>query len=299
MQPGRAKAPLLRDIDKVIVTGASGFIGQHLVAHLEQIGRRVVPVSRTHGIDITRDRLPLEGVSHVFHLAGKTGVVEAWRSPIDYLETNAFGTARILEQCRGRCSVTFVSGYVYGTPKRLPIREQDPVDIQNPYALSKLLAEQMCEFYTRFYEIPVVALRLFNVYGPRQDTSFLIPGILKQILDPLQAEVRVQDLEPKRDYVYVSDAVAGIVMAAHAPAGSVFNIGYGTSYSVEEIIGRANRAAGVHKPYRSSGAKRPHEIDETCADISALRDAVGWRPKVSIDDGLRLTVESMIRACKR
>jgi nucleoside-diphosphate-sugar epimerase len=295
MQPGRAKAPLLRDIDKVIVTGASGFIGQHLVAHLEQIGRRVVPVSRTHGIDITRDRLPLEGVSHVFHLAGKTGVVEAWHSPLDYLETNAFGTARILEQCRGRCSVTFVSGYVYGTPKRLPIREQDPVDIQNPYALSKLLAEQMCEFYTRFYEIPVVALRLFNVYGPRQDTSFLIPGILKQILDPLQAEVRVQDLEPKRDYVYVSDAVEGIIMAPGAAAGSVFNIGYGTSYTVEEIIERASKAAGIHKPYCSSGQKRRHEIDNTLADTGAFRKAVGWRPKVSIDDGLRLMLESMHR----
>jgi nucleoside-diphosphate-sugar epimerase len=299
MQLGRAKEPVLRGMDKVIVTGASGFIGQHLVAHLEQSGRRVVTVSRAHGVDITRDKLPLEGVSHVFHLAGKTGVVEAWRSPIDYLETNAFGTARILEQCRGRCSVTFVSGYVYGTPKRLPIREQDPVEIQNPYALSKLLAERICEFYVRFYEIPVVALRLFNVYGPGQDTSFLIPGILQQILDPLQAEVRVQDLEPRRDYVYVSDAVAGIVMASNGPAGSVFNIGYGTSYSVEEIIGRASIAAGVHKPYRSSGAKRPHEIDETCADISALREAVGWRPKVSIDAGLRLTVESMMRACKR
>jgi nucleoside-diphosphate-sugar epimerase len=299
MEPARGNESVLEGIHKVLVTGASGFIGQHLVAHLNQIGKHVVPVSRAYGLDVTRDKLPLEGVGHVFHLAGKTGVVEAWRSPLSYLDTNTFGTARVLEQCRGRCSVTFVSGYVYGSPKRLPIREQDPVDIQNPYALSKLLAERICEFYARFYEVLVVALRLFNVYGPGQDPSFLIPFILEQILDPRQPEVRVQDLTPSRDYVYVSDAIEGIVMASHALAGSVFNIGYGTSYTVEQIIKRASTAAGIYKPYRSTGENRRHEIDRTRADISAFRKAVGWRPKVSIDDGLRLMIESMLRRCKQ
>ena len=299
MEPARGNESVLEGIHKVLVTGASGFIGQHLVAHLNQIGKHVVPVSRAYGLDVTRDKLPLEGVGHVFHLAGKTGVVEAWRSPLSYLDTNTFGTARVLEQCRGHCSVTFVSGYVYGSPKRLPIREQDPVDIQNPYALSKLLAEQTCEFYARFYEVPVVALRLFNVYGPGQDPSFLIPFILEQILDPRQPEVRVQDLKPSRDYVYVSDAVEGIVMASRALGGSVFNIGYGTSYTVEEIIKRASIAAGIYKPYRSTGEKRRHEIERTQADISAFRKAVGWRPKVSIDDGLRLMIERMLRRCKQ
>jgi len=299
MESDRGSESVLEGVHKVLVTGASGFIGQHLVAHLDQIGKHVVPVSRAYGLDVTRDKLPLEGVGHVFHLAGKTGVVEAWRSPLNYLDINTFGTARVLEQCRGHCSVTFVSGYVYGSPKRLPIREQDPVDIQNPYALSKLLAEQTCEFYARFYEVPVVALRLFNVYGPGQDPSFLIPFILEQILDPRQPEVRVQDLTPSRDYVYVSDAIEGIVMASHALAGSVFNIGYGTSYTVEQIIKRASTAAGIYKPYRSTGENRRHEIDRTRADISAFRKAVGWRPKVSIDDGLRLMIESMLRRCKQ
>jgi nucleoside-diphosphate-sugar epimerase len=299
MEPDRGNESVLEGIHKVLVTGASGFIGQHLVAHLNQIGKQVVPVSRAYGLDVTRDKLPLEGVGHVFHLAGKTGVVEAWRSPLNYLDTNTFGTARVLEQCRGRCPVTFVSGYVYGSAKRLPIREQDPVDIQNPYALSKLLAERICEFYARFYEVPVVALRLFNVYGPGQDPGFLIPFILEQILDPRQPEVRVQDLKPSRDYLYVSDAVEGIVMASHALGGSVFNIGYGTSYTVEEIIKRASIAAGISKPYRSSGEKRRHEIDRTPADISEFRKAVGWCPKVPIDDGLRLMIESMLRRCKQ
>src|SRR5262249_59357336 len=112
-----------------------------------------------------------------------------------------------------------------------PSREQDPVDIQNPYALSKLLAERICEFYARFYEVPVVTLRLFNVYGPGQDPSFLIPFILEQILDPRQPEVRVQDLKPSRDYVYVSDAIEAIVMPSQPLRPSVFNIGYATPYT--------------------------------------------------------------------
>jgi GDP-4-dehydro-6-deoxy-D-mannose reductase len=290
---------VLEGTHKVLVTGASGFIGRHLVAHLNQIGKHIVPVSRAYGLDVTRDKLPLDGVGHVFHLAGKTGVVEAWRSLLNYLDTNAFGTARVLEQCRGRCSVTFVSGYVYGSPKRVPIREQDAVDIQNPYALSKHLAEQICEFYARFYEVPVVTLRLFNVYGPGQDTRFLIPLIVQQILDPRQPEIRVQDLKPSRDYLYISDAVEAIIMASAAAPGTVFNIGYGASYSVEEIIKRASIAAGIYKPYRAIGEKRRQEIDSTRADASAFRKAVGWRPKVSIDDGLQLMIEGMLRRCKQ
>src|SRR5262249_56610967 len=107
-------------------------------------------------------------------------------------------------------------------------------------------------FYARFYEVPVVTLRLFNVYGPGQDPSFLIPFILEQILDPRQPEVRVQDLKPSRDYVYVSDAIEGIVMASQALGASVFNIGYGTSYTVEELIKRASTAARIYKHYRST-----------------------------------------------
>jgi nucleoside-diphosphate-sugar epimerase len=283
----------LQGIDKVLVTGASGFIGRHLVARLNHMGKRVVSVSRADGLDIARDNLPLEGVGHVFHLAAKIGVVDAWRSPLDYLNTNAFGTARIVEQCRGHCAVTMVSGYVYGNPKRVPVRETDPVDIQNPYALSKLLAEQICGFYARFFEVPVVALRLFNIYGPGQNRNFLIPYILEQILDPGQREVVVKDLEPSRDYLYVSDAVEAIIHATRAASGLIFNIGSGMTYNVEEIIERASVAAGIYKPYRSSGEKRPHEINRTCADISAFREAVNWGPKVSIDNGLRLIVDSM------
>jgi nucleoside-diphosphate-sugar epimerase len=121
----------------------------------------------------------------------------------------------------------------------------------------------------------------------------LIPSILGQILDPLQPEVRVKDLEPSRDYVYVSDAIQALLMTSRAAPGSVFNVGSGVSYTVEDIITRASAAAGIFKPYRATGERRTQEILHTCADISAIRQAVGWEPKVAFDEGLRLMIESM------
>jgi GDP-4-dehydro-6-deoxy-D-mannose reductase len=289
---------ILPGIDRVLVTGASGFIGRHLATRLESIGKAVVRVSRSLGIDITRDDLPMSGVGHVFHAAARTGVVDAWKDPLSYLDVNTFGTARVLEQCRYHGSgMTFIGGYVYGVPQRLPIRESDRVDANNPYALSKYLAEQVCSFYARAYGVPLVALRIFNVYGPGQDDSFLIPLVVRQILDPRCSEIEVMDLAPRRDYVYVSDAVDGILLSTRAPQGSAFNLGSGQAYSVEDIIKLASAAAGIHKSYREVGDRRRNETDCTIADIKGLSDAVGWFPRIPIDRGLSAVVDNMRSRC--
>jgi nucleoside-diphosphate-sugar epimerase len=289
---------ILPDIDRVLVTGASGFIGRHLATRLESVGKAVVRVSRRLGIDITRDDLPLNGVGHVFHAAARTGVGDAWQDPLGYLDVNTFGTARVLEQCRqSGCGMTFIGGYVYGVPQHLPIRESDRIDANNPYALSKYLAEQVCSFYARGYGVSVVALRIFNVYGPDQDDNFLIPFVVRQILDPSCSEIEVMDLSPSRDYVYISDAVDGILLSTRALQGSAFNLGSGQAYSVEEIIKRASTVAGIHKPYRERGDRRRNEIERTVADISSLYEAVGWVPRMSIDRGLSAVVQHMRSRC--
>jgi nucleoside-diphosphate-sugar epimerase len=287
-----ATAEILPNIDTVLVTGASGFVGRHLVSRLEAMGKTVVRVSLRDGVDVVHDTLPLDGVGHIFHAAGRTGVPGAWQDPAGYIEVNTLGTARILDQCRRHgCALTFLGAYVYGIPERLPIHETDRVDANNPYALSKYLAEVTCSFYARTFGLSVVMLRLFNIYGPGQSDDFLIPLIVRQILDPDCREIEVMDLTPSRDYVHIADAVEGILQSTRAEAGSVFNLGSGEAHSVEDIIRRASAAAGIEKPYRDKCIRRRNEVDNIVADISRLHEAVGWRPRISLDSGLRNLIE--------
>lgn len=279
---------------RVAVTGASGFIGHHLVQRLHAAGVEVLELSRSRGFDVCHDEIPLEGVDRVFHLAGLTGVPRAWEQPLDFFETNAFGTMRVLDQCRrSGCAITFLSAYVYGLPQHLPIAEDHPVTANNPYAFSKRVAEEVCGFFVQYYDVSCVTLRLFNTYGPGQSPDFLVPFIVTQILDRGRPAVEVKDLAPKRDYIYIDDVIDAILAASSAPSGSVFNIGSGLAYSVEQIIQAAMAAAGVEKPYRSTEQRRRNEIDSVVADISALRAAVGWEPRISLETGLRRLIGSM------
>jgi nucleoside-diphosphate-sugar epimerase len=289
---------ILPGIENVLVTGASGFIGRHLVARLKEIGKNVVSVSRGEGVDVTCDPLPLDGVGHVFHAAGRIGVPDSWREPLSFLEANTVGTAHVLEQCRTHgCGMTFVGAYIYGIPEHLPIAEGDPVKANNPYALSKFLAEQMCSFFAEHFGVRAVILRLFNIYGAGQDERMLIPFIVRQILDPACAMVEVMDLNPKRDYVHVADVVDALLLSTRAEPGAIFNVGSGEAISVEEVIQRAARIAGVDKPYRDKASRRHNEIDSTVADISHIREAIGWRPRISFDQGLGDVIRDMRKQC--
>ncbi|AZO31535.1 NAD-dependent epimerase/dehydratase family protein [Mesorhizobium sp. M1B.F.Ca.ET.045.04.1.1] len=279
---------------RVAVTGASGFVGSHLVQRLQTAGVEVLELSRSRGFDVCRDELPLEGVDRIFHLAGLTGVPSAWEQPLNFFETNALGTMRVLDQCRRHgCAITFLSAYIYGLPRHLPIAEDHPVSANNPYAFSKRIAEEVCDFFVQYYGVSCVTLRLFNTYGPLQSPDFLVPFIVGQILDRGQPTVEVKDLAPKRDYIYIDDVIDAILATSTAPSGSVFNIGSGFAYSVEEIIQAAMAAAGVEKPYRSIEQRRRNEIDCVVADTTALRSATGWEPHISLVTGLRKLIESM------
>lgn len=289
-------ASSVQSYNRVAVTGASGFVGQHFVHRLRAAGVAVLELSRSQGFNVCVDQIPMEGLDRVFHFAGLTGVPKAWGQPLEFFETNALGTMRVLDQCRlAGCAVTYLSAYVYGSPERLPISEDHPVAANNPYAFSKHVAEEACDFYARHYGLSCITLRLFNTYGPGQNADFLVPFIAEQLLDKGRAIIEVKDLAPRRDYVYIDDVVDAIVAASNAPSGSVFNIGSGVAYSVEEIIHAAIAAAGIDKPYRSSNQRRKNEIDCVVADISALQAAVGWEPRTSLKAGLRKIIESLAR----
>lgn len=276
----------------VIVTGGRGFIGHALHRRLIQDGRAVLALSRADG-DVGDaafwDRLPAAPV--LVHLAARSYVPESWQQPAAFLAANVVATQHALDWCRRhRARMVFASAYVYGIPARLPIREADPVRPNNPYALSKHLAEQCCEFAGRFQGVDVTVLRVFNVFGRGQRAEFLLPTLIRQLAGPA---IRVMDLAPRRDYVYLPDVVEAFVRALDAPPGfHCLNIGSGTSYSVAEIVAALQAVAGTALPVVSTAEPRPQEIPDVRADIGLAGAVLGWRPAFDLAAGLRDMVES-------
>lgn len=276
--------------NEILVTGATGFLGRHLVAALESRGFAVRRHSSADG-DIATCAIPMESVSRVFHLAGKSFVPDSWQDPRGFYQTNVMGSVNVLEHCRRyQAALTLISSYVYGPPQHLPIAESHPLAAYNPYAHTKLLAEDMARFYKKHFGLPLVIVRPFNLYGPGQRPSFLIPSIVRQIIDPTVDVVRVQDLRPKRDYLYVDDAVNMLLATLRRGRNGVFNLGSGRSNSVSEVIELVSNAAGIRKPVVSADVQRPEEIMDVVADISLATAELGWRPSTSMPDGIAAVV---------
>jgi nucleoside-diphosphate-sugar epimerase len=274
----------------VLVTGATGFLGRPLVAALKSYGFTVRGHSSADG-DIADCPLPMAGVSRIFHLAAKSYVPESWQNPGAYYRTNVMGTVNVLEHCRrSNVALTLISSYVYGQPQRLPISEDHPLAAANPYAHTKLLAEEMARFYEQRFGLNLLTVRPFNLYGPGQTGPFLIPSIVRQALNPSADAIRVHDLRPKRDYLYVDDAVAFLVASLRPGIHGTFNLGSGVSTSVGEIAALVNRAAGVKKPVVSKNEPRPGEIMDVVADTSRARDELGWSPRTSLTEGIAAVV---------
>jgi GDP-4-dehydro-6-deoxy-D-mannose reductase len=280
-------------VTSVLVTGAAGFVGRALVPTLRAAGHEVATLVRTDG-DVcdaaTWQALPRTDV--VVHLAARQFVPDSWKEPAEFLRVNVQGTAAALAHARrhgARC--VFLSSYLYGQPAFLPIAEDAPLQAVNPYALSKQLAEAVCEFHAAHLNVPVAVLRPFNLYGPGQAEEFLLPSIMRQALSG--RAIRVKDLEPRRDYVHLHD-VLGAIRAAIGFRGDwgVFNVGSGRSYSVAEVIALVQAALGTDLPVESEGVRRPGEILDTVADIRRAADVLGWAPTVSFEAGIRAMCEA-------
>ena len=273
------------------MTGATGFVGRHLVEKLKSLGAKVISKDRQSGGDVVSDRLVTDDVDIVVHLAGRTFVVDAWNDPVDFYRVNALGTMNLLDQCRERkVPFIFISAYIYGAPQQELISEGHPVDPNNPYAFSKFAAEEACRFYNKVFGIPTVIFRLFNVYGPGQSRHFLIPVVIDQALSEQSDEVVVADLLPKRDYVYIDDVVDAICLGPALLNGKTYNVGSGQPKSVREVIEAVLKHTDPRKTYRDKGNVRPNEIPSVVADVRALTRDSGWVPATDFEDGIGRTV---------
>jgi nucleoside-diphosphate-sugar epimerase len=281
-----------RALSRVIVTGAGGFLGSALSDRLEREGVDVIRLGRGNGFRLLEDELPINGVDHVFHLAAETGVPDAWNDPARFHLVNTHGTVRVLDQCRrAEVSMTYAGAYIYGAPRYLPIDEQHPVDANNPYAFSKRMAEEAAQWYAQLYGMSVTAIRLFNVYGPGQSERFLIPSIVSQVCDPRVEQIELMDLAPRRDYLFVDDAVDALVASVPRSGFQLYNVGSGHSHSVRDVVVAAQELAGVEKPVLDHGRTRPNEIADVVCDHARITAETGWAPRVDLRKGLELMIQ--------
>jgi nucleoside-diphosphate-sugar epimerase len=275
---------------RILITGSGGFVGKRLVHTLECAGYLILKVCRSDGnIADPSTLLPFLDVplDFIFHLASRTYVPDSWNEPADFHHVNVTGTLNVLELCRRRnLPLTFVSSYLYGSPKSLPIKETDNIDPGNPYALSKSIAEILCGFYAENFGVPVTIIRPFNIFGPGQKKHFLIPEILGQIA--ARKTITLKDLSPRRDYLYLDDLVEALVLTINIGAGKhIYNIGYGSSLSVSEIVEIVQSVAGTSLPVVSEDTPRRNEINDVYADISRAAQDLLWRPRHSFEEGIK------------
>lgn len=284
----------------ILITGSSGFIGKALLLKLQE-NFIVTGLDSSHGSITEKDYFAPyldKSISHVFHLAAKTFVPDSWENTYDFYNINVIGTENVLEFCRKTdASLTYISAYIYGQPEKLPISETHSINPNNPYAHSKYLAEQLCHFYSREFNVKITVIRPFNIYGIGQDERFLIPWILKQAL--FSDVIAVKDIAPKRDYIYIDDFIDALVATIGCEGTfSIYNIGSGCSLSVLDIINTIQKTIGTQKMVVSENVTRKNELNEVVADIGLAFKSLNWWPKHTFLEGIEKIVSHMKKMYK-
>lgn len=307
---------------RVLVTGAGGFIGSHLAERLVEVGADVQAMVHYNALglrgwldtsplrdqmqiiagDITdRDRMnaAVAGREIVFHLAALIAIPYSYHAPASYVRTNIEGTLNVLQASRqaGAERVLHTStSETYGTARRVPIDETHPLIGQSPYSASKIGADKIAESFHLSFGLPVVTVRPFNTYGPRQSARAVIPTIISQCL--AGGSVTLGSLHPTRDLNYVGDTVNGFLAAAVAEEaiGQTINIGSGREISIGDLAGLIASLVGSDVEMHTEEQRvRPanSEVERLLADNSLAARLLGWESKVSLEEGLRLTIDWM------
>lgn len=308
---------------KVLVTGADGFIGSHLTEALLDAGCHVrafayynsfntwgwldtLPKSKLKNIEVfvgdIRDpngvRTAMKGCDAVFHLAALIAIPFSYHSPDSYVDTNIKGTLNVLQAARDmgteRVIVTSTSE-VYGTARTVPISEAHPLQGQSPYSASKIGADKIAESFHLSFGLPVITVRPFNTYGPRQSARAVIPTIITQ-LQAGAKKIRLGALHPTRDLNFVTDTCAGFIALARCDkaVGRTVNIGSGREISVGDLARLLIGLSGKKASIASDNARlRPakSEVERLLCDNSLIKELTGWAPKYTLERGLAETVK--------
>jgi UDP-glucose 4-epimerase len=301
---------------KTLVTGGAGFIGSHLVERLLKDGHDVIVLDNLSTgraqnlssfsqnsrltfrtidiIDHEAIKSSFQGIDWVFHLAALADIVPSMNNPLEYHRANVDGTVSVVEAARQAGVKRFVytaSSSCYGLPDVFPTPETAEMRPQYPYALTKMLGEQIAMHWSHVYDLPVSSLRLFNVYGPRSRTSGTYGAVFGVFLAQKLAKkpfTIVGDGEQTRDFTFVSDVVEAFLAAARSNvSGEIFNVGSGNTYKVNRLVELLGSNEVVHIP------KRPGEPACTFADTSKIRQVLNWKPLVSFERGVEIILENI------
>lgn len=314
---------------KILVTGAGGFIGSHLVEYLVKKGYNVRAFVHYNSFSTLgwleehnlKDEVELisgdirdmdsvakavQGVEVVFHLASLIGIPYSYVSPLAYIKTNVEGSYNVLESVRRFDVAKMIhtsTSEVYGTAQYVPINEKHPINPQSPYAASKSAADHFAMTYYKSFGTPVTVIRPFNTYGPRQSARAIIPTIVAQILNG-QKTLKLGNVTPTRDLNFVTDTVKGFVKVGldETTTGKILNLGTGKEITIEALVKKIAAIMNIDVQITTDEKRlRPSksEVERLCCDASAA-NSIGWSPDTSLDDGLRITIkwlESNLRIC--
>lgn len=308
---------------KVLVTGAGGFIGSHLVEclvergyrvralvhynalgrwgwldHVEESVKQAVEVVAGDVRDVFGVKKAMRGTQVVFHLASLIGIPYSYDSPDSYVDTNTRGTLNVLQAARelgvGKILHTSTSE-VYGTAQVVPITERHPVNPQSPYAATKAGADFLAMTFHYSFGLPLVTVRPFNTYGPRQSARAVIPAVITQVLSRPKS-VRLGSLHPTRDLTFVKDTVAAFVLAAQSDrcVGEVINVGSNFEIAIGDLAKLIASIAGVDIEIEAEAERRRpalSEVGRLWADNAKAKDLLGWSPRWSLEKGLGETIK--------
>jgi NAD dependent epimerase/dehydratase len=305
---------------RVLITGAGGFIGSHLTERLVTAGASTRALVHYNALgtwgwldhsalksevqviagDVCDRDCVTEAIKDceiVFHLAALIAIPYSYRAPGSYVRTNVEGTLNVLQACREagvRRLVHTSTSEVYGTARYVPIDEKHPLQGQSPYSASKIGADKMAESFHLSFNVPVVTVRPFNTFGPRQSARAVIPTIITQCLSG--QTVRLGSLNPTRDLNYVANTVEGFMLAACSPdaIGKTVNLGSGREISIGDLAHLIAKMLNCTVSIESDNMRiRPDksEVERLLADNSLAKEILGWTPQVDLEQGLGLTID--------
>ena len=305
---------------RALVTGADGFIGSHLVEALVEDGVEVRALCQYNSMssigwlsnspvrnqfqtvlgdirDPDQCQSLVSDVDTVFHLAALIGIPYSYMAPHSYVNTNVQGTVNLCSAAVRADVSLFVhtsTSEVYGTAIHVPISEKHPLQPQSPYSASKIASDAMAQSFGAAWNLPVVIVRPFNTYGPRQSTRAVIPAVIAQILNG-QSEIRIGDIRPTRDLNFISDTVKAfrLIAEANGVGGQVINIGSGIETSIAQVIDMIQSVMGTSLPLVQEDQRlRPgkSEVFRLLCDNSKLRLLTGFIPEIALREGIERTV---------